>query len=753
MNYSLRMKRLLVGSAAGAMILATVPTGIAVADVADVCEGAPDNEFDDVADTATHKDRIDCLAAYAITSGVTDTTYEPGSPVLRGQMATFIARFISQAMNGNTTFPTNAPDRFTDDDGTTHEDAINYLADIGVVAGTTATTYSPGANVTRGQMARFIANALDYIGVDLPSNPDDAFDDDDGTTHELQINQLAELQIVTGFNDDTYRPGENVTRAQMATFITGAAGAADEAGEWNGVMVDDTTPPPPGTGVTVRPELVSAAIVSTTTQGQVTPGNPAGTIIRYTFDEAVLTFGTTGPDTDDFYAYTSANQRFQGDNVVGFENDNRSVLIRFTDSDLTATAVAEQLTLATVAEGAVNDVDFRANPAGAAAIGTAQSTPTGAAGVTAAPDVQTISAYRAGATAGLTAVDFTFDQNAWTTGAGGFSLVLIDGDTAPCAGPAAGSSGAAGGSQPGGNGTTTITVQCTNPGGDPTATPPVGGTALSSANVARGVVQPNTVQATSTGGATNPLQVTNTPDQNTPRPELTQAAFQPDVQAGADVVIYQFDTTVTAAAGPFNVYNTDGTSTSSSVATIGGPSNTQVRVVFPDGALNTAVGASANANAVTGANGTNQADEVGVANQSVTERTPGRTSGPNLTAVALSQPEDVFGQPGPTVATYTFDQNVAFTTGANTSFQLYLADGTRLASTSCERVAGATATSTASGLNQVQCEFVGSPTPTSATVGSAVLGTNTFAAVTGTNGQLATEGDAATTGGTGTPAN
>jgi len=49
---------------------------------------------------------------------------------------------------------------FTDDDGTTHEQNINRLRHANLTSGCTPTTYCPTANVTRGQMAAFLHRAF-----------------------------------------------------------------------------------------------------------------------------------------------------------------------------------------------------------------------------------------------------------------------------------------------------------------------------------------------------------------------------------------------------------------------------------------------------------------------------------------------------------------------------------------------------------------------------------------------------------------
>jgi hypothetical protein len=44
-------------------------------------------------------------------------------------------------------------------DDSTHAEGIHYVAEAGITTGCTATTYCPGANLTRGQMATFLFRA------------------------------------------------------------------------------------------------------------------------------------------------------------------------------------------------------------------------------------------------------------------------------------------------------------------------------------------------------------------------------------------------------------------------------------------------------------------------------------------------------------------------------------------------------------------------------------------------------------------
>ena len=111
--------------------------------------------------------------------------------------------------------PATTTDYFTDDEGSTHEDNINRLGASGITKGCTLTTYCPKAPVTRAQMASFIARAAELtIGAGR-----NYFYDDNGNTHEDNIDRSAAAGIASGCGTWRYCPSGNVTRGQMAAFL------------------------------------------------------------------------------------------------------------------------------------------------------------------------------------------------------------------------------------------------------------------------------------------------------------------------------------------------------------------------------------------------------------------------------------------------------------------------------------------------------------------------------------------------------
>ena len=122
-----------------------------------------------------------------------------------------------------------------------HRQPIGCMSWWGITYGTTATTYSPAAPVSRGQAAAFLTRLLDRAGASLAEATTDRFSDDDGSVHEADIDRLAETGIVTGHRDGSYRPHDAVSRAQMATFLVRAYeyGAGAELNEGSDAFGDD----------------------------------------------------------------------------------------------------------------------------------------------------------------------------------------------------------------------------------------------------------------------------------------------------------------------------------------------------------------------------------------------------------------------------------------------------------------------------------------------------------------------------------
>ena len=146
------------------------------------------------------------LEEQGITAGCGGTKFCPNGTVTRGQMATFLVRAFD--------LPATGTDYFGDDNANKHEANINALARAGVTSGCDDNRFCPDGLVTRAQMATFLTRAL-HLGW----TSTDHFADDDGNTHEPNINRFAEAAITSGCGSNRYCPDGLVTRGQMAAFL------------------------------------------------------------------------------------------------------------------------------------------------------------------------------------------------------------------------------------------------------------------------------------------------------------------------------------------------------------------------------------------------------------------------------------------------------------------------------------------------------------------------------------------------------
>lgn len=195
----------------------TTPAASAAANDACPSHDVPATAFTDTT-RSVHRAAIDCLLWWEVTSGRTESRYGVAENVTRGQTAAMIIRLLEQT----TVVPRPAPSAgFTDTVGHRFSDAIDELVALNIVTGRTATTFEPDAPTTRAQMATIIVGMLEQgYSLVLPTGTP-AFTDVTATNpHRQQIGQLVAAGVVDGTSATTYHPHRNVTRGQMASFVT-----------------------------------------------------------------------------------------------------------------------------------------------------------------------------------------------------------------------------------------------------------------------------------------------------------------------------------------------------------------------------------------------------------------------------------------------------------------------------------------------------------------------------------------------------
>ena len=174
-------------------------------------DGSAALPFTDVADDAYYADSVAWAVENNVTSGVSATSFAPNASCTRGQMVSFLWRAAGSPE------PKSTDTAFTDvKSGAYYEKAVAWAVENNVTTGTSATTFSPGATVTRGQSVTFLWRANGSAAAAGAS----AFTDVAASAYYASaVAWAVENNVTNGTGAATFSPNADCTRAQIVTFL------------------------------------------------------------------------------------------------------------------------------------------------------------------------------------------------------------------------------------------------------------------------------------------------------------------------------------------------------------------------------------------------------------------------------------------------------------------------------------------------------------------------------------------------------
>ena len=95
-----------------------------------------------------------------------------------------------------------------------YKDAVQYAYDNGLMTGVSANEFAPDATTTRGMIVSMLAR---LEGVE--SANDAGFADVEGEWYATAVNWAASVGVVNGYEDNTFRPNDAITREQLAAIL------------------------------------------------------------------------------------------------------------------------------------------------------------------------------------------------------------------------------------------------------------------------------------------------------------------------------------------------------------------------------------------------------------------------------------------------------------------------------------------------------------------------------------------------------
>ena len=148
-------------------------------------------------------------------AGTSDTTFSPNASMTRAMLVTVLYRLEGQpAVNGRSGFSDVQYNGY-------YEDAVTWAADNGIVNGTSTTTFSPNANVTREQMAAILYRYAQHKKYNTAASSGlNGFTDHASVSGyaAASLEWAVAEKLVNGSNGKLMPTG-NATRAQVAAIL------------------------------------------------------------------------------------------------------------------------------------------------------------------------------------------------------------------------------------------------------------------------------------------------------------------------------------------------------------------------------------------------------------------------------------------------------------------------------------------------------------------------------------------------------
>lgn len=182
--------------------------------------GASASQFADLTSGSWYYDGVRCALENGLMTGTSARTFAPDRPVTRAMLVTILWRLAGEPYGRVSPFEDVLP-------GSWYAQAVSWAYDKGIVTGVTATSFLPGAPVTREQLCAILCRYAALTGKNTAASASlDAF------TDRAQVSAYAEASVrwalqaglLTGVGSSRLAPRSGATRAQLAVLLQRFAG-------------------------------------------------------------------------------------------------------------------------------------------------------------------------------------------------------------------------------------------------------------------------------------------------------------------------------------------------------------------------------------------------------------------------------------------------------------------------------------------------------------------------------------------------
>ena len=161
---------------------------------------------------------VDFLYQSGITTGYTDGTFRPNQNITRQQFAAMLFRYLG--LNEDRYASMTLPFADADQISGYAQTAVKALYSIGIISGTEKNGqlyFNPNSSLTRAQAAAMIGRTQEKGYASAPLSFTDSSAIPAYAAYYIQT--MTAQGVIGGYSDGSFRPGANITRGQMAKIL------------------------------------------------------------------------------------------------------------------------------------------------------------------------------------------------------------------------------------------------------------------------------------------------------------------------------------------------------------------------------------------------------------------------------------------------------------------------------------------------------------------------------------------------------
>lgn len=174
----------------------------------------PTLRFSDVSNSHWAYASIYNAAAQQLVNGYSDNTFKPGNTITRAEAVAILFRLYGSEAD------LAVLDEFSDI-SSSHWAAkeMAWAVENGIIEGYSDGRVSPNGELTRAALATILYRMKDEFELDGESTVEVKLTDISGHWAEAAMKYLAENGVITGYEDNTFRPNKSISRAETVTML------------------------------------------------------------------------------------------------------------------------------------------------------------------------------------------------------------------------------------------------------------------------------------------------------------------------------------------------------------------------------------------------------------------------------------------------------------------------------------------------------------------------------------------------------